>query len=199
MSDARNRGLALLAGIVVAGVGWLVAVAIPTSRVADDHRAAIVEADDRAVVLRRQANRLEEIDPEPVDAALEALRAAIPPTAELPRLISTIQRQADDAGVRLTALTPANTTSVVTGPDDTTSALAVATSTLGPYAAQLAYVANLQRADRLIVIDALSFLADPSDPSRLALELSMRAFTEEDLGVSDDAAARVAAATEPVG
>lgn len=193
MSDARNRVLALLAGTMVAGVGWLVAVAIPASRIADDHRAAIAEADDRSVVLRGQGNRLAEIDPAPVDAALEALRAAIPPTAELPPLISTIQRQADDAGVRLTALTPANTTSVVTGPDDTTSALAVSTSTVGPYEDQLAYIANLQRADRLVVIDALSFLADPSDPSRLALELSMRAFTEEDLGGADDTASQAAA------
>ncbi|MDY7104547.1 MAG: GspMb/PilO family protein [Actinomycetota bacterium] len=198
MTELRNRTLALLVGLVIAGVAWLVAVLVPTSRIADDDRAAIEAADGRAVALRQQRARLADIEPAPIEADLAVLEAAIPETARLPELIATIQRQADDAGVRLTALTPASAASVVTGPDDAAGAIAVATSTAGEYPAQLDYLANLERAERLIVVDAVSFLADPTDPSNLSLELTLRAFTDEDLtdATGDDVDADVPAGAE---
>jgi hypothetical protein len=49
----------------------------------------------------------------------------------------------------------------------------------------MAYIDNLQRSERLIVVDSVSFVSDPTNPANLSLDLSLRAFTDADLSGSD--------------
>ena len=126
----------LLTGLlcVLLVVGWYFLIFDPTSEEIENVRAETDQILDQAAQERARAAQLREVRqnaPE-AEAALNAGQTIIPEEPAIPALFRQLQQAADDAGVRLLSINPAEP-SVVTVDDREVASIGVSMSLEGSY------------------------------------------------------------------
>lgn len=115
-------------------VGWYFLIFSPTSEDIEDVRAQTDQVITQAAQERQRAVQLREVRenaPE-AESSLSAGRLLIPEEPSIPSLFRQMQQSADDAGVRLSTITPASPSVTTVGDADVT-AIGVSLSVQGTY------------------------------------------------------------------
>lgn len=124
--------IALLSVLLI--IGWYFLIFDPTSEDIEDVRAETDLVLTQASEQRARAAQLREIRenaPE-AESSLSAGRMLIPEEPSIPALFRQMQQAADDAGVRLTTITPSEPSVVAVGEQQVTS-IGVSLSLTGTY------------------------------------------------------------------
>lgn len=184
----RTSVLIMLAITFVVGAVWYFAVFLPI----DTARADAVRKNNAArrefQLLSAELNRLEglEADRSNQEALARRLDAAVPRTPDLGTFIIEANTIASNSGISWISITP-NTTTTEVAPGFTQMPMEIRTE--GGFFPILDYVARLEQAKRLVIIDSISVTplppertggkVDPVNPQLIAT-MHARIFTRAD-------------------
>ncbi|MGH1503167.1 MAG: type 4a pilus biogenesis protein PilO [Acidimicrobiales bacterium] len=163
----------------IVSVGWL-------GRATADAEAEVDAIGVERLALIDELDSLQTLDAERASVAAEdeRLAAAVPDDPDLDGFVDEVAASAAAAGVVVEQFAPVAVTSAAVGggsdlPDGVTS-IELSITVVGDYAGLMAFVADVESFDRLVLIDAISLLADDDVVDRLTLDVVMRVFTRAD-------------------
>lgn len=172
--------LAVVVGVwAIVSVGWL-------GRATADAEAEVDAIGVERLALIDELDSLQTLDAERSSLAAEdeRLAAAVPDDPDLDDFVDEVAASAAAAGVVVEQFAPVAVTSAAVGggsdlPDGVTS-IELSITVVGDYAGLMAFIADVESFDRLVLLDAISLLADDDVVDRLTLDVVMRVFTRAD-------------------
>ncbi len=175
--------LVILVAILL-GVLWYFLIYSPTAEEIEDTRAETDRVLQQAAQERQRADELRAIrqDAPEAEAQLAFGRSVIPEDAAIPALFRQLQQAADDAGVRLPALSPSAPTTVTVDGTEITQ-IGVSMTIEGSYFQVVDFARRVE--DPLLTPRALRWDAaslGPTDFPQLTVSLSGQVFSR---GVTD--------------
>ncbi|MFM7719149.1 MAG: type 4a pilus biogenesis protein PilO [Actinomycetota bacterium] len=161
--------------VAIAVVAFLFAFLLPKGAEIGEVQQRI--AAEEQVLLARQAElaTLQALDPAALSAELQRYRAAIPSTADLPRLLRDLTVAAATAGVRLTGVTPSNPQPAAAA---AASAITLSLNVQGSYFELAEFIFELEHLERLGKISSLS-LSPGGEGNILSLQLTSEVYTTD--------------------
>ncbi len=190
----------LIGPAVVVGVLWVAFAWFPANRAIDssDRDVDLAQTERLAFVDELAGARQLEADWDGVMEQRRTLELAIPADLELDAFIRLIDEIAVTAGARVEQFSPVAVETSSTGEDTNELPAGVTAVDLnlalsGTYSELAAVVEALEKLDRAVVFDNVSFTADEENSDVLTLDSTFRIFTLETL-VAQDAVDRAFAA-----
>ena len=171
-----NRRTLTLSGVVcgVLLVAWFMLLWSPKGSQLADAKEREAAAETEAQELEAKLARLQEgLQNSPqLQADLDRVRSAVPVTADLPQFILDADDAASRAGVEFLSITPSEPEPGVTTPTQVKLAL----TAKGEYQPLLAFLDELLRMRRLVLLDGITITTD-EETGALNAALDARMFT----------------------